>query len=225
MRSAGVLLFTLAATLPGCLAGSSSHFSKVLKKRSCYDVDFVFAGGSGSSGLGNIGNDLSKGIGAKVSNMMTYSVPSPLTYTQFTANINAGAQLIATHIKNVQAFCPHIKILIGGYSEGAMVVHATAALLTKAERAGVRGVAVFGDPDNALTGTSRSTGLGNTWPINNPSVHGVGAHPSTGTNVYAGCATGDEYCDDGGSAGLSIHHSYATNGMPQQAATFLAALV
>ncbi|KAK4701009.1 hypothetical protein P7C70_g5228, partial [Phenoliferia sp. Uapishka_3] len=163
----------------------------------------------------------------------------PCTDADYTSTVSAGATLMQQRVASTLSSCPDTVFILSGYSKGAMVVHHTASVLTAAQKSAVHGVAVFGDPDRSPKGVAAIENLANSkahktlkekpqaefglkaWPIDDPSVESVGADPSTGTNVFSACVTGDEFCDGGGFVGLA----YSSNGDVTKAAAFLAGLV
>jgi len=61
---------------------------------------------------------------------------------------DAGAQNMAGLIKSTIAQCPHTKLCVSGYSQGAQVVHKAVKLISAKEAAFVNSVVLYGDPDD-----------------------------------------------------------------------------
>jgi cutinase len=121
------------------------------------------------------------------------------------------------------ANCPNTKLVLGGYSQGAMVIDLitiarasvagfNAATLSADEADHVAAVAVFGNPTDKLLG-----------PISEVS-------PWYGAKAIDLCAPDDPICTPGGALSLPTHDemtsaahlSYPNSGMPAQAAAFVA---
>ena len=91
--------------------------------------------------------------------------------------------------------CPDSKIILSGYSQGAMVVH-NAASQSGFPAAKIAGVVLFGDP------------------LNGSAVKGVDS-----SKVKEICANGDALCSGGGVVITPAHLSYGNNA--QEAADFV----
>jgi cutinase len=103
---------------------------------------------------------------------------------------------MASDVKTILARCPATKIVLSGYSQGAMVAHNA---FTKGGLAGSQAHAavLFGDPYNG---------------------QGVGTLRSNVVKEF--CATGDSVCDGSGSYAITQAHStYGNNA--DEAATFI----
>jgi cutinase len=137
---------------------------------------------------------------------------------------SAGASDASAHVQSMAANCPNTRLVLGGYSQGAMVID----LITigQAPVAGfipaslpadvadhVAAVAVFGNPTDRYLG----------GPISAIS-------PWYGAKAIDLCAPGDPICTPGGGLTAPTHDemfsaahlSYPNSGMPAQAATFAA---
>lgn len=98
---------------------------------------------------------------------------------------------MASLVKQALSQCPNTKVVLGGYSQGAMVVHNAASSLSADQ---VKAAVLFGDPFKA---------------------EAVGSIPSA--NVKEFCAEGDPVCLNG--ANVLAHLSYGDDA--QTAAQFL----
>lgn len=121
-----------------------------------------------------------------------------LTHEQGNAELGgSGGPQMVTLVQQAQSQCPDSKIIISGYSQGAMVVHYAASRVK-----GITGAVLFGDP------------------LSTESVSGLAA-----SDVFEVCASGDTLC--GGTAKNSEsgtgHLSYGSDA--DQAAAFIVKLV
>lgn len=96
----------------------------------------------------------------------------------------SGGPKMAKLVKSTMASCPNTKIVLSGYSQGAMVVHNTLAH-QGVEGSKIAAVVVFGDP---LKGSS---------------FKGV---PTTKSKEY--CGSSDFICNHGGGNAAGSHLSY-----------------
>jgi cutinase len=116
------------------------------------------------------------------------------TYILFQSNAAMGANggpVMAKLVKQALSQCPKTKVVIGGYSQGSMVVHNAANSLSAGE---VSGAVLFGDPFK---------------------TQAVGKLDSSKVKEY--CATGDPVCLNG--ANVMAHLSYGSDA--KEAAQFL----
>ena len=60
----------------------------------------------------------------------------------------SGSQNMAQLIALAQSKCPHTKLCVSGYSQGAQVAHNAADMITASQTAFVNSVVLFGDPDD-----------------------------------------------------------------------------
>jgi cutinase len=196
---------------------------------SCPDVEVTFARATDEPpGVGGVGQAFVDSLRSQVGGRSfgVYPVNYPAT-EDWASSASAGASDASAHVQSMAANCPNAKLVLGGYSQGAVVID----LITIAQASvsgfipvslpadvadHVAAVAVFGNP------TSRYLG----GPISAIS-------PWYGHKAVDLCAPGDAICTPTG--GLSIpsqpphdevfsaaHLSYEQSGMPSQAATFAA---
>ena len=59
----------------------------------------------------------------------------------------SGSQDMAQLIAMAQEKCPHTKLCVSGYSQGAQVAHNAANMITAGQTAFINSVVLFGDPD------------------------------------------------------------------------------
>ena len=152
-----------------------------------------------------------------------YAVNYPAS-DDFVASVNAGTSDASAHVTSTIANCPNTKIVLGGYSQGAMVIDQITIAqfpiagfvpqtLSEDQANHVAALALFGNPADRWLGAPVST-----------------ASPWYGAKTIDMCAPGDRICAT--DAGMSIptqdemtspaHLSYPHSGMPAQAATFVA---
>jgi cutinase len=195
----------------------------------CPDVDVTFARATNEPpGVGGVGQAFVDSLRSQVGgrSLGVYAVNYPAT-EDWPPSASAGASDASDHVRSMAANCPNTKLVLGGYSQGAVVIDLItiaqasiagfiAQTLTADVADHVAAVAVFGNP------TSRYLG----GPISAIS-------PWYGHKAIDLCAPGDPICTPTG--GLSIptqpsqdevlsaaHQSYKQSGMPSQAATFVA---
>ncbi len=211
---------TTCATLPSApivIASASAA--------SCPDVEVTFARGTNDPpGVGGVGQAFVDSLRSQVGgrSLEVYPVDYPAT-EDWAPSASAGAGDASAHVESMAANCPNTKLVLGGYSQGAMVIDLIT--IARASVAGfiaatlpadvadhVAAVAVFGNPTDRLLG-----------PISAIS-------PWYGAKAIDLCAPGDPICSPGGGLSLPSHDdvfspahlSYEHSGMPSQAATFVA---
>jgi len=200
----------------------------------CSDVDVVFARGTGEPpGVGGVGQAFVDALRSQVG-PRTLTV-SPVNYAA-SDNFTGGIQFVRTvvdgisdagnHIQSTAASCPNTRIVLGGYSQGAVVAgfvtSDTVPAQVPAEYSSyvpaplapevanhVAAVVLFGKPSDQFM---RENGVP-------PVVVGPLFAPKT----LELCAAGDDICDGvpNGRPGFA-HISYPMNGMVTQGAAFAA---
>jgi cutinase len=191
----------------------------------CPDVEVTFARGTDEPpGVGGVGQAFVDSLRSQVGgrSVGVYPVNYPAT-EDWPPSASAGAGDANAHVQSMVANCPNTRLVLGGYSQGAMVIDLitiarasvagfTAATLSADQADHVAAVAVFGNLTNRLLG-----------PMSEIS-------PWYGTKAIDLCAPGDPICSPGGGLALpshdemfsAAHLSYKQSGMPGQAATFVA---
>jgi cutinase len=192
----------------------------------CPDVEVTFARGTNEPpGVGGVGQAFIDSLHAQVGgrSVGVYPVNYPAG-DDFAPSASAGAVDAHAHVASMVANCPNTKLVLGGYSLGAMAIDlATIArapiaglipdILTADEAGHVAALATFGNPSDRYLGA----------PISELS-------PWYGAKAIDLCAPGDPVCTPGGALALPshdelfspVHLSYLRSGMPSQAATFVA---
>jgi cutinase len=192
----------------------------------CPDVDVTFARGTNEPpGVGGVGQAFIDSLRSQVGgrSVAVYAVNYPAG-EDFAPSASAGAVDTHAHVTSMVANCPNTKLVLGGYSLGAMAIDlATIArmpiaglipdILTADEAAHVAALATFGNPSDRYLGA----------PVSEVS-------PWYGAKAIDLCAPGDPVCTPGGALAMPshdeifspVHLSYPGSGMPSQAATFVA---
>ncbi len=200
----------------------------------CPNVEVVFARGTGEpAGVGGIGQAFVDAVGSRVGGRSVGVYPVNYDASSdfgggidFARTVVDGIRDAGAHVESTAANCPNTRVVLGGYSQGAVVSgFVTSAEIPKevpAEFASfvpqplppevanhVAAVVLFGTPSNEF-------------------LRDAGAPPITIGPLYAAktlelCAPGDNICDGAppGPAGIA-HTSYPVNGMVDQGADFAA---
>jgi cutinase len=197
----------------------------------CPDVEAVFARGSGEPpGVGGIGQAFVDALRSQIGNksLDVYPVNYPAS-TDFSAGVEFAATVVegirdaGAHVQATAANCPRTRIVLGGFSQGAVVAgFVTAAVIPEGVPAAfvpqpmppevadhVAAVALFGKPSEQ-------------W------MRGAGAPPVVIGPLYVPktidlCADGDTICNGAPLGGPTVAHAlYSVNGMTNQAAAFAA---
>jgi cutinase len=190
----------------------------------CPDIEVVFARATTEApGVGSVGQAFVDSLRSQVGNRSVgvYAVNYPAT-DDFAQSASTGANDARAHVQSVVAYCPNTRMVLGGYSQGALVIDLITALPVSlagftpapmpAEVADhVAAVAVFGNPMGRYVGA----------PLNAVS-------PLYGPKVIDLCMPADPVCTPGGDMSVPLrdemfsgpHVSYVEAGMPSQAAAF-----
>lgn len=192
----------------------------------CPDVEVTFARGTNEApGVGVVGQQFIDALRPQVGgrSVGVYAVNYPAG-DDFAPSASAGATDIHAHVRSMVDTCPNTKLVLGGYSLGAVAIDlATIArmpiaglipdILTEDEANHVAALALFGNPSDRYLG----------GPVSEIS-------PWYGAKAIDLCAPGDPVCTPGGALAMPshdelfspVHLSYQQSGMPSQAATFVA---
>jgi hypothetical protein len=197
----------------------------------CADVDVVFARGTGEPpGVGGVGQSFVDALRAQLGPKsvdvypVNYAASGDFDNREAVATtVSDGVRDAGAHIQATAANCPNTKIVLGGYSQGAVVagyVTATQApagvpssLIPKPLPPNVSdhvtAVALFGKPSPAFL-----------QQYNAPELT---LGPQYVSRTIDLCAPGDTICDGTPNGQPTVAHmSYGFNGMTSQAATFAA---
>lgn len=222
-RRSVVLLGVSAMTGLAALAGPPGVGTA--SAAGCPDVEVTFARGTAEApGVGEVGQQFIDALRSQVGgrSLGVYAVNYPAS-EDWPPSASDGAADANAHVRSMVATCPDTKLVLGGYSQGAMVIDLitiarasvagfTAATLSAEEAEHVAAVAVFGNPTDRYLG----------GPISEIS-------PWYGAKAIDLCADGDPICTPGALAlptpeemTSAPHLSYAQSPMPGQAAAFVA---
>ncbi|KAI9376146.1 cutinase-domain-containing protein [Aspergillus egyptiacus] len=164
--------------------GGSSTASDVTDNSGCKDLTFIFA--RGTTETGNMGTVIGPKVASELNSLTNNN--AAIQGVNYPANAAGNAQLgaaggpeMADLVNQALQQCPDTKVVLGGYSQGAMVVHNAAGKLQAGQ---VVGAVTFGDPFKTQ-------------------------HPDTIEHFKTWCATGDPVCRGG--ANFMAHLSYGSN--------------
>jgi cutinase len=192
----------------------------------CTDVEVVFARATTEPpGVGKVGQAFVDSVRSHAGgrSVGVYAVNYPAA-DDFAASASVGASDANAHVQSTAANCPSTKLVLGGYSQGALVIDLITAI--PASFAGftpsplppevadhVAAVAVLGNPLDRYVGMQLSA-----------------VSPVYGAKIIDLCAPGDPICSPTGDMSAPSHDemfsqahlSYVGSGMAAQAGAFAA---
>lgn len=197
------------------IGGGSTTANGVTDNKSCEPLTFIFA--RGSDELGNMGSvvgppvatqlksltndkvtvqgvDYTASAEVSINHSMIIRLMTTKQLTDIQSNVQLGANggpVMAKLVKQALDQCPNTTVVLGGYSQGAMVVHNAANKLSADQ---VAGAVLFGDPFKTQS---------------------VGKLDSSKVKEF--CAAGDPVCENG--VNVMAHLSYGSDA--KDAAQFL----
>ncbi|WP_319450347.1 MULTISPECIES: cutinase family protein [unclassified Mycobacterium] len=197
----------------------------------CPDVEVIFARGTDEPpGVGNVGQALVDALRAQLGPKsvdvypVDYAASSDFTNREaFAETVIAGVRDAGAHVQSTATNCPNTRIVLGGYSQGAVV----AGYVTAAEApAGVPASLVPAPlPPKLADHVAAVTLFGKPSPafLTQYDAPDLTIGPNYVSKTITLCAQGDTICD-GSPGGLPTmaHISYPFNGMAGQAAGFVA---
>lgn len=223
LLSAGAALASVPLFAPGAVPPASAD--------PCPDVEVVYARGTAEPpGLGTVGQDFVDALQTKLAPKtmeaypVNYLASSDFGNTmQFAQTVIDGIRDSGARVQSVAATCPDTRIVLGGYSQGAVVAGFTTASevppgippdlvptpMPPSIANHVAAVVLFGMPSAQ-------------WMQN------YGAPPVAIGPLYTGktallCAPEDGICDGNpGGMPTMAHLMYGSDGLVEQAATFAA---
>ncbi|KAL3481335.1 cutinase-domain-containing protein [Aspergillus californicus] len=168
----------------GSLFGGSSTSNDVSDNSGCKALTFIFA--RGTSEIGNMGSIVGPKVGSELDSLTggkaaIQGVDYPASAAGNAELGAAGGPEMASLVSEALKQCPDTKVVLGGYSQGAMVVHNAAGKLSSGQ---VVGAVTFGDPFKAQ-------------------------QPDNIAKFKTFCASGDPVCLDG--ANIMAHLSYGSD--------------
>jgi cutinase len=197
----------------------------------CPDVDVVFARGTSEApGVGGVGQAFVDAVrsqaGGRSVGVYAINYPASSEFSgglQFAATVIEGIRDAGAHIQDMAANCPNTRMVLGGFSQGAVVAgFVTSAAIPEGVPAAavpspmapdvanhVAAVALFGKPSDQF-------------------MRDVGAPPIVIGPLYVPktidlCAPDDTICNGAPPGAPGVAHAlYPVNGMVNQAATFSA---
>jgi hypothetical protein len=197
----------------------------------CPDVEVAFARGTAEPpGVGGVGqafvDALRSQAGARSVGVYAVNYPASSDFgsgIEFAETVVDGIRDVSAHVESIAANCPNTRMVLGGYSQGAVVAgFVTAAAVPEGVPAAfvpapmppevanhVAAVALFGKPSDQF-------------------MRDVGAPPITIGPLYAAktielCAPEDTICNGAAPGAPGVAHAlYPVNGMVGQAAAFAA---
>ncbi|KAJ4286510.1 hypothetical protein N0V90_013210 [Kalmusia sp. IMI 367209] len=157
LDAVGLVLTPLQQSLADA-AGVDTTRDDLAQNATCADVTVVFA--RGTTEPGNVGlvtgppffDALKEQLGGKT--LAVQGVEYPATFAGFNRNGTDGVPSMTQFINQAITTCPDTKVVMSGYSQGALVVRGTADSLPADTMSKVNSVVTFGDPRNqtAITG-------------------------------------------------------------------------
>jgi cutinase len=208
--------FLGAAVLTTWLMLNTAVTIPLVSAESCPDIEVVFARGTGEApGVGAVGTAFVDSLRSQVGgrSVGVYAVDYPAS-NDFPKAAD-GANDASRHVQDVAANCPNTRMVLGGFSQGALVMDLITAPGVSVDGftpvpmpAGiadhVAAVAVFGNP-SAKMGSGPLTAIS----------------PLYGAKTIDSCIPGDPICSPT-AWNILLHGLYVESGTVQQAGAFAA---
>ena len=223
-------LTAVLITTGGLLTASIS----VASAQPCPDVDVVFARGTGEPpGVGGVGqafvDALRPQVGARSLDVYPVNYQASSDFSdriQFAQSVVEGIKDAGGHIESTAAQCPHTRIVLGGYSQGAAVAgFVTSASIPEGIPAEYVAFLPKPMPPEVANHVAAVTLFGKPsaqW-LQSFGAPAISIGPLYASKTIDLCAPGDSICDgDPGGAPNLAHTEYPVNGMVGQAASFAA---
>jgi cutinase len=226
-RFFGAVVVTSWATLLSVPVPSASA-------QPCPDVEVVFARGTSEPpGVGGVGQAFVDALRSQVGtrSMDVY----PVNYAAssdfgdpmgFARTVVEGIRDAGAHVESTAANCPNTRMVLGGYSQGAVVAgFVTSAVIPDAVPAEYRAFVPNPMPPQVADHVAAVTLLGKP---SDQFMRDIGAPPIVIGPSYVSktidlCADGDTICNGAPAGGPTVAHAlYSMNGMVTQAAAFAA---
>ncbi|KAF2642944.1 cutinase-domain-containing protein [Massarina eburnea CBS 473.64] len=158
----------------------------ITDKNCCTGLTVIFARGTSEPGNVGIiaGPKMFASLRSKVSAGVTIQGVDYPADAAGNANLGAsGGPALASSIKAAQSQCPETKIVVSGYSQGAMVVH-NAFSAQGVSSADVVGAVLFGDPLKTQKVGDLATDKVKEFCATTDSICGTGGNPQGGHTSY-----------------------------------------
>ncbi|WNG93819.1 cutinase family protein [Mycobacterium sp. ITM-2016-00318] len=155
-------------------------------------------------------------------------------WLEYMGSVDAGTAALGAQYADFTARCPESKVVLAGYSQGAMVVHRN--LVTIGANPNMAAALLIADGDRhpddttvnigtASTDPEKTGGAAQDWPI---LAHAPAILPANiGVRTISVCDAGDAVCDydpeveEASPAAVAIHTSYTTADSDGQLWTFM----
>jgi hypothetical protein len=215
-------------------AGATLFFAPIpsASAQPCPDVEVVFARGTAEPpGVGGVGQAFVDALRAQAGGKsvdvypVNYAASSNFgDRIEFARTVVDGIRDASNHVESMAANCPNTKMVLGGYSQGAVVAgYVTAAVIPDGIPAEFRSFIPDPMPPEVANHVAAVTLFGKPseqW------LGDAGAPPVVIGPLYTAktldlCIPDDTICNGAPVGGPSFGHTmYATNGMTNEAATF-----
>ncbi|WP_319428845.1 cutinase family protein [Mycobacterium sp. RTGN5] len=195
----------------------------------CPDVALIFARGTGEApGVGGVGQSyvdaLREQLGPRTLDVYPVNYAASDDFAnreEFARTVIDGVRDAGSHVQSTAANCPGTKIVLGGYSQGAIVAgYVTANQVPAGVPAAVAPQPL---PASVANHVAAVTLFGTPSPefLAQYSAPDLTIGPSYTPKTLELCAPGDSICDGtpGGQPGFA-HITYGFNGMTTQAAQY-----
>lgn len=195
----------------------------------CPDIGVVFARGTAEPpGLGGVGQRFVDALRAqafpRTVGVHGVNYPASSNFSggaAFKLNVVEGVRDETNHVRGVLSVCPNTQMVLGGYSQGAVVTAlATSGVLPSGLGPEVAPPAIPGDAvDDVAAVVLFGTPAG--WSAEKYGASAIDVGPAFAAKALELCAPGDTVCSGAPASGSSApHQQYAVNGMADQAAAF-----
>ncbi|MFZ2510146.1 MAG: cutinase family protein [Gordonia sp. (in: high G+C Gram-positive bacteria)] len=225
------LLLVLSALL--LMAGLAAPVAGRANASGCADVHLLFARGTQEAGgaVGNTGQAMYQSLAARFPGKDVRV--SPIHYqasddfqkgTGFLKTVSAGVRSAQSQVQNIAGKCRQTKIVLGGFSQGGVIVTYAASddVLGPGLVVGELPTSLRPDVARKVAGVITFGAPADRW------FRDVGLPPMRTGSAYRHktreyCIRGDNICDGGPiNRPNTVHGNYAHNGMTGAAANFVA---
>lgn len=195
----------------------------------CPDIGVVFARGTSEPpGVGGVGQRFVEALRAQAfpRTVGVHGVNYPASNNfsggpAFQMNVVEGVRDESAHVQGVTTVCPSTQMVLGGYSQGAVVTAlATSGVVPAGLAPGTAPPPLPADAvDNVAAVVLFGTPAG--WSAEKYGTPAIDVGPAYAAKALEFCAPGDTVCSGALPSGSSgPHQQYGVNGMVDQAAAF-----